>query len=156
MRAPVRDICPHYRWKSTVWLIFIGCIVVHHKDNAFSPRLSCTSCHVSNTDWQGGGRNTEEVTTPKSPPGHQGVLWGSLKCIKQSPCGTMRGPEPEAELEAGWDWYGDPGDPAHRGLSLPDFHPQLPNSILLCFRHQPITRLILSIVLFIMEELSSA
>lgn len=50
-------------------------------------------CHVSNTEcMQGGGRSTEKATTPKSPPGHQGVLRGSLYCIKQTPPGTIRGP----------------------------------------------------------------
>ena len=110
---------------------------------------------VSNTDSsQGGGRDTKEVTTPKSPPPcHQGICEAHYSTLNSPPCRTMRGPgAPEAAPEAGWDWYGDPGDLAHPGLLLPDSHPQLPNFIFLSCCHQPITRMIPSPVMLKMEN----
>lgn len=73
---------------------------------------SRTSCHVSNSEWQGGGRNTGEVTAPESLPGHQGAVGGSLWCINQTPCGTMRGPELQAGPEAAGSDMETQGDPA--------------------------------------------
>lgn len=162
MRTPARDVCPHYAFSKRLneSYSFSGGDVSCASSQDWHVR-SRTSCHVSNTEWQGGGRNTGEVTAPESPPGHQGAVGGSLWCINQTPCGTMRGPEPQAGPEAARVWYGDPGgsslrNPPTPGLSLPDFHPQLPNSILLRLCHQPISRRILSMLLFIMKELSRA
>lgn len=68
----------------------------------------------------------------------------------------MRGPELEAGPEAAWVWYRDPrgSGSSTPGLSRADFHPQLPNTILLRLCHQPITRQWLAMVLFITEELN--
>lgn len=118
---------------------------------------SRTSCHVSKAEWQGGGRWPQQSRHPATRvlwEAHYGALtrlpaeqWGAPSC-RQGP----RLPGSDTETQ------GDPAcstpPPLTPGLSLADFHPQLPNSILLRLCHRPISRRILSMVLFIMKELS--
>lgn len=81
-----------------------------------------------------GGRTAGDGTTPKSPLGHRGVLWGSLQSIKQS-LWNNEGPGARGRAQgcSGLIWR---PRGAHSGLSLPDVHLQLPTSISLCFCHQ--------------------
>lgn len=116
-RTPVRDVCPHDPLSKNEMKAKVSLPATyrahHHKTDTFR------TVHVSNTEWQGGGRNTGEVTAPEWPPGHQGAVGGSLWCINQTPCGTMRGPELQAGPEAAGSDMETQGDPACANLPLP-------------------------------------
>lgn len=95
--------------------------------------LCCPSWWITQTDRRG-GRTTGDGTTPKTPLGHWGVLWGSLQSIKHS-LWNNEGPGARGRARgcSGLIWR---PKGAHSGLSLPDVHLQLPTSIFLCYSHQ--------------------
>lgn len=131
-----RDVYLHhqYRFIYLYICIFISIISITRAITwCWWCELCCPSWWITQTDRRG-GRTTGDGTTPKTPLGHWGVLWGSLQSIKHS-LWNNEGPGARGRARgcSGLIWR---PKGAHSGLSLPDVHLQLPTSIFLCYSHQ--------------------